>query len=329
VHAPDRLAVAFNLAGSPPSADGLAWAVTIPDAGDQPGWTWQHYDLVNPSACRAIEGNHILPAFARALLLSTDEMPRIIEDEGIIAGVMSGYARTGDADEFTLVAWHFALDRRHLVTGRRSASRAIVHQWEALQRGITPAGPGDLVERCIVDFAREARVHLAALSATLDPIEDLLFEPRDASRFVHIGGKLGSVRREAAVLKRVLTPLVRTLDDEDEDLHEWSMLAEHDQSRRLVRSALDDIAALNDRARSLQDELTTRLAEETNRRLYIVSVVTTLVMPATFVTGFFGMNTGGLLWAGDGANHGTLFAGLLCLGAVVVTLLLLRMKRLL
>ena len=50
--------------------------------------------------------------------------------------------------------------------------------------------------------------------------------------------------------------------------------------------ALDDITALSDRGRSLQDELTTRLTEETDRRLYIVSVVTALFMPATFVTGF-------------------------------------------
>ena len=80
---------------------------------------------------------------------------------------------------------------------------------------------------------------------------------------------------------------------------------------------------------TLQDELTTRLAEETNRRLYIVSVVTVLFIPATFVTGFFGMNTGGLLWGGDGAPHGTWFAAVACFGAVLVTLLLLRSKRML
>ena len=97
----------------------------------------------------------------------------------------------------------------------------------------------------------------------------------------------------------------------------------------MLHSALDDIAALYDRARSLQDELTTRLAEETNRRLYIVSVVTTLFIPATFITGFFGMNTGGLLWSGDDVPHGTLFAALLCGCAVATTLLLLRAKRLL
>ena len=52
-------------------------------------------------------------------------------------------------------------------------------------------------------------------------------------------------------------------------------------------------------------------------------------MPATFITGFFGMNTGGLLWSGDEVPHGTLFAALLCGCAVGLTLLLLRRKRLL
>ena len=58
-------------------------------------------------------------------------------------------------------------------------------------------------------------------------------------------------------------------------------------------------------------------------------MVTTVLLPATFVTGFFGMNTGGLLWGGDDVPHGTVFAMLLCAAAVVSTLLVLRWRRLL
>jgi Mg2+ and Co2+ transporter CorA len=47
------------------------------------------------------------------------------------------------------------------------------------------------------------------------------------------------------------------------------------------------------------------------------------------VTGYFGMNTGGLLWGGDEAPHGTLFATLLCAVAAGATLLWLRWKRML
>ena len=89
----------------------------------------------------------------------------------------------------------------------------------------------------------------------------------------------------------------------------------------------DDLLALQDRARSLQDELTSNQAEETNHRLYIVSVGTTLMLPATFVTGFFGMNTGGMFLT-DG-SWGTVEAGGLCFAIMLGTWVLLKFTRLL
>jgi hypothetical protein len=101
----------------------------------------------------------------------------------------------------------------------------------------------------------------------------------------------------------------------------------YEAARNAVTGALDDVAAMHDRSHSLQDELTARLAEETNRRLHIVSVVTTVVMPATLVSGFFGMNAGGMPWAG--APLGTLYSFALCVVSMLATLLWLRRKNLL
>ena len=90
---------------------------------------------------------------------------------------------------------------------------------------------------------------------------------------------------------------------------------------------MDDLLALQDRARSLQDELASRQAEETNRRLYLVSIMTTLMLPATFVTGFFGMNTGGMFLASG--KHGTIAAGSVCLLFMAITWVLLKRLKLL
>ena len=51
---------------------------------------------------------------------------------------------------------------------------------------------------------------------------------------------------------------------------------------------------MRDRAHLLQEEVADRLTEETNRQLRLLTAVTTLLLPATFVTGVFGMNTKGL-----------------------------------
>jgi zinc transporter len=309
---------------------GQTWSLRFAGRDGTQDWQWVHFDLVHSRARSTIEADAALPEFARHLLIGTDESSRVLTDGHAVAGVLPAYARTGDADEFEVTCWHFAMTPRYLVTGRRHATRTLVNLWEAVKGGLQPTSPTALVDLCIAEFAREVRDRLASLASELDPVEDVLIEHRDAGRLTNLGGRLGAARREATQLKRSLIPLARALlEDTEDELPDWARLSDQNASHRALHGALDDIAALQDRARSLQDELTTRLAEETNRRLYIVSVVTTLVMPATFVTGFFGMNTGGLLWAGDEVPHGTIYAALLCGAAVLSTLLLLRWKRLL
>jgi zinc transporter len=76
-----------------------------------------------------------------------------------------------------------------------------------------------------------------------------------------------------------------------------------------------------------EDELTARQGEETNRRLYVLSVVTSVLAPTALITGFFGMNTGVLPWTQVG--HGTALAVALLLGTIGGMLWLLRRNRLL
>jgi zinc transporter len=319
----------MDAVGPPPNADGLSWSRDFQSADGRPDWAWLHYDLVNAQAQRTIEAHPELPFLAKMTVCGTDESPRIVTDGQAVAGVLPAYARTGNVDEFELTYWRFAMLPCCLVTGRRRATRVLVTVCEAVDKGLTPISPASLVSSCIAEFAREVRVRLASLGANLDPVEDKLLEQRGAGGLTDLGGRLGAVRREATRLQRALVPLVRIFDQDDEEWPAWTGFTDRDAGHRLLHSALDDIAALQDRARSLHDELTTRLAEETNRRLYLVSVVTTVLLPATLVTGFFGMNTGGMLWGGDEVPHGTIYATLLCLFAAIVTLLLLRLKKLL
>jgi zinc transporter len=54
-----------------------------------------------------------------------------------------------------------------------------------------------------------------------------------------------------------------------------------------------EIISLRDRAHLLQEEVTMKTAEQTNRNLHVLAVVTTLFMPASLIAGIFGMNVGG------------------------------------
>jgi zinc transporter len=83
-----------------------------------------------------------------------------------------------------------------------------------------------------------------------------------------------------------------------------------------------DIYALQDRARLLHEEIDSKLSSETNRHLYILSIMTAFLLPPTLVTGFFGMNTAALPFT-EGSG-GTEYAFALIIASVLLAWWLLK-----
>jgi len=312
-----------------PNADGVIWQTEFAGTTPNSTWSWRHLDLVNPSARHDVETNDHWPAAVRRLIVSTDETPRMIVDDDVIAGVLPSFARATANDEFEVTHWHFAAGRDRLLTTRRHPTRSLASAYHiSNHQNSPPTCPMSVVLLAITDFCRTTRTRMAGLDDELDSVETALLSYRETGASSALARRIGQVRREAVDVRRQLAPVARILTNDVDEWPQWALVDEHDHTVAAAMGVLDDIAALNERARSLQDELSSRLTDETNRRLYVVSVVTTLMMPATFVTGFFGMNTGGFVW-GDDVPNGTLYAGLACLVAVLLMLSLLKWKRLL
>jgi zinc transporter len=71
-----------------------------------------------------------------------------------------------------------------------------------------------------------------------------------------------------------------------------------------------------------QEEITALTAEETNRHLYVLSILTTLFLPPTLVTGVFGMNTKGLPFTDS--ESAFLWASALMVASALAVYLLMR-----
>jgi zinc transporter len=292
-----------------------------------PGWDWLHYDIAHSGARAAIEAEAGFPPFILRLLVGPEETPRIVTDGRAVAGVLPSFIRSTGPDVYKIAWWRFAMLPDRIITCRRHPVRVLTAVWDGIGAGHVPDGPVALLDAAIAEFAREARRRVATLDEELDLAEDALLDRHGAADLGGLGTRLGQARREVTTIKRALTPLARLLAADAEELPAWTMRASHETAHSAVVGTLDDIGALHDRARSLQDELAARQADETNRRLYIVSIVTTVVMPAALLTGFFGMNTGGLPWQSHGL--GTVYATTLCVLAMLGTFIVLRWKRLL
>ncbi len=63
-------------------------------------------------------------------------------------------------------------------------------------------------------------------------------------------------------------------------------------------------AALRHRSHLLQEEVSLRMADQTNRNLQVLAIVTTVFLPASLIAAIFGMNVGGLPFAADHSGFG-------------------------
>lgn len=330
-----------------PEADGLVWAIACrpghkPEkldagqvahalAGGAPplpdAWVWLHYDIVHSATRARVQEIPCLPEEAREALGNIDRGTRLEVEGDIVYGALPGFDDSMSEDDKNLSAWRFAVLPGLLITTRRQPVPALGLVYRYMQRGEPFASPAEVVDRTLLEFADTVRRNIALLDDHLDRAEDLLLTLDQHTDFGRISGLIGRVRRRSTELRRVMSPVDRMFRSEDLELPEWAEDDLRDRSQRQIHAALDDLLALQDRARSLQDELASGQAEETNRRLYTVSIVTTLMLPATFVTGFFGMNTGGMFLAEGRA--GTVEAGCICFLFMVITWLLLKLMKLL
>jgi zinc transporter len=93
----------------------------------------------------------------------------------------------------------------------------------------------------------------------------------------------------------------------------------------LVAAAEDldrEAVGLQERARLLHEEVDTLITSATNRAMRTLTVISTLLIPPTLITGAFGMNVGGIPWANSPAGFGA--AALVCIAVVAGLLWMLR-----
>ena len=126
-----------------------------------------------------------------------------------------------------------------------------------------------------------------------------------AGRYRTHRAELARQRRLTVRLQRLLTPepgaLARVLTRPPVWMQpaDVQQLAQANEEFALV---LRDIATLQDRIRLMQDESTARMAEDTNRSLFVLTMVTVLALPINLVSGLFGMNVGGVPMAEEDAG---------------------------
>lgn len=271
----------------------LGWSDMNTALADEQNVVWLHFSQSDRRARNWIEKTEHIPAAGKSMLLGSDTHMRIEVCGDGLAGVVGDLHHEFTEQSDTLDVLRLYLDNRCLISTRRTSATAIDKLRRSISGGLKVDRPVAIIAQFLHHVTDTLNDLLLELANDIDDLEDQLLAGKISNRVP----ELARIRRIAARLRRHMVPQQHALVSLLSRLPSW---LDADGAAGL-RNAIERLSALGhdldlvqERARLLGDQLSGRLMEATNRNLYVLSIVTTIFLPMTLVTGIFGMNLGGM-----------------------------------
>ena len=185
---------------------------------------------------------------------------------------------------------------------------------------IMAEGPVALFHRIVDAMIDHYRPEVDELEDRIDGLEKSVFERPDP-RLIR---QILDMKRDISRLRRIMTPqrdvIARLARRDFVDISTDLSFRFRDVYDHIVRIA-DDTTIFQDRISGILDAHLTNVSNRLNEVMKVLTVVSTIFMPITFLSGLYGMNVPiPHLPGGEGAQFWWLFAIMIAIVAFMLTL---------
>lgn len=256
-------------------------------------FVWLHFNLSDAAAEASIRKHlHAVPEFFEALHAGS-RSTRIEDAHDTLIAVVNDVAYEFAFDPAEMSSLWLNVAPHMALSARSHPLRSIDRMRDAIKNGKPLASSVSFLNQLLreqgdvlVRIVRDATVQV-------DVVEDKF-----------LVGRLHNRRADLGKLRRVLVRLQRLLAPEPGALFRLLRLpppwvSEHDleelrQATEEFSLTIRDMSELKERIKLLQEEIAAQVSEETNRSVFILTMVTVLALPINIVAGLLGMNVGGI-----------------------------------
>jgi zinc transporter len=257
------------------------------------GPLWLNLDYSVPDVERWLGLHSQIDPVIRDALLDGDPRPRAAAHGDALLLIIRGINVNEGAAPEDMLSIRIWVEPCRVVTLRHRKSRSLKAIAADLDRGAGPTGVGELTVRLVERVLEHVVIRVDALGDDIAACEDqVLVETRGDLR-----SQLADQRRRAIALRRFLAPQRDAFAKLAQIQLPWlpatarSRIAQ--AADRMTRT-VEELDAARDRAAVTQEELQSKIGEATNRRLYVLSIITAVFLPLGFVCSLLGVNVGGV-----------------------------------
>ena len=306
-----------NQAGATRCVDAIDPAWLVPGSGV---WVWVDMSNPTPDEAKILSSVFKFHDLAIEDALSEIHHPKVESYGSYLYLILHGIDFREAEHCFKTQDVDFFLGEQFLVTVHPGHSRTVAHVRDVCVRNdrALGEGPAALLHRIVDTMVDHYTPEMEKLGDRLDRLEDEVFEnanPQFAKQILDFKADVSSLRRVVLPQRDAVNRLARREFPIISEQLSYRFRDVHDHLVRLVDEAL----FFQDRVTSLLDAHLSLVSNRMNSVMKVLTIIATIFMPLTVLTGMWGMNvTLPHLPGGDAIQFWWVVGFMLLLGAVML-----------
>lgn len=257
------------------------------------GVLWVHLDYTSPEAQQWLTREAELEAVLSGALLEAETRPRSILYDDSLLLTLRGVNLHPQSDPEDMVAIRLWIEKNRIISTRKRKSLSEDDLRNSLEKGHGPKTAGEF----LVDLTSRLTERMADVIDQIDDDVDNLQDQVLTMESHQLRPIIAGYRRQAIGLRRYLGPqreaMSKLYNERVHWLEDTDRMHLREISDRMMRY-IEDLDSSRERASVAQEELMSRLSENMEKRMYVLSLVATVFLPLSFLTGLLGINVGGI-----------------------------------
>jgi len=262
---------------------------------EQQGTLWVHLNIAHPDALNWLNKKSGLEKWAQEALTNTEESrPRSVIHGDNLLLVLRTLNLTPRSEPDDLVFLRLFATSHRLITVSMHPALDFKEITKSFENNEGPTDINTLLDTILDTSLNLISDTISDLEDNLDDLEEQIIAGKINE---HMSADLSEILRKCVVIRRYLSPEREALNALTRQKTNWfnEIMGQSafDAWHRMER-IIEDLDLLHDRTHINQEALTNEANKRSQRNMYMLSVMATLFLPLSFITGLFGMNVGGI-----------------------------------
>lgn len=296
---------------------------TLRSAGAEGKPAWVHLSARSASARKWLAQDAELPDSTLVdALLAEDTRPRMLPREEGLLMILRGVNLNENAEPEDMVSIRIWIETHRFISVQLRNLKGVEEMQDLLQSGTGPTDINGLLTTFIEGSIKRLAPVMGDLAEGIEDIEEQILQMQLAG----LREQIISIRRKTSIFNRFLLPqkdIVGRLIEAPELKLTKNLKQRLQESHNDMTRFVEELQAMRERAHSIQNEVANILAERLNRNTYVFSIIASIFLPLSFLTGLLGINVLGIPGADDPRAF-LIFCGILV--AIMATQLLIFRK---